>query len=105
MVIVLYNDGKRTHVERLKKYSAVTKPGIIRGNVMTGAAGFLFGSRGDINWALFIAVLSGIALVIASACVANNYIDRHIDKRMARTKKRALVVGDISLQAALVYSA
>lgn len=82
----------------------MSKPGIVRGNVLTVIAGFLLASRGHIDWMSLVAVVSGTALVIASACVINNYIDRNIDKKMERTKKRALVTGSISLKAALVYA-
>jgi heme o synthase len=50
-------------------------------------------------------MLGGLSLVIASACVFNNYLDRDIDAKMARTKKRALVSGSISGQNALIYAA
>lgn len=88
----------------LKTYYLLTKPGIIRGNVMTAAAGFLFAAQGSINVGQFLALSAGIGLIIASACVYNNYIDRDIDSRMARTKKRALVTGDISVAAALIFA-
>jgi protoheme IX farnesyltransferase len=52
---------------------------------------------------LLLAVASGTALGIASACVFNNYIDRDIDKKMQRTRKRALVSGAISGTSALIY--
>lgn len=71
---------------------------------MTAAAGFLFASEGHIDWWLFLTLLAGTALVIASGCVFNNYLDRGIDKKMDRTKKRSLVVGDISTQNALTYA-
>lgn len=51
-----------------------------------------------------LATLAGTALVIASACVFNNYIDRSIDKSMTRTKKRALVTGFISGRGAIIYA-
>ena len=43
-------------------------------------------------------------MVIASAGVFNNYIDRDIDQKMARTKERALVSGVIAGRNALIYA-
>lgn len=88
----------------LKQYYAVTKPGIIRGNLITAAAGFFLASRAEVDWLLLTATLAGLALIIASACVFNNYLDRDIDAKMARTKKRALVTGKISPKTALAYA-
>ncbi len=89
---------------RLKSYYWLTKPGIIYGNALSAAAGFFLASQGKINFGLLLAVLGGSSLVIASACVYNNYIDRDIDKKMERTKKRALVSGEISGRSALVFA-
>ncbi len=89
----------------LKAYYRLTKPGIIYGNILTAAAGFLLGSNGHIHIGRLLAALAGTALVIASACVINNYIDRDIDAKMARTKKRALVRGTITGTQALIYAA
>jgi protoheme IX farnesyltransferase len=67
-------------------------------------AGFLLASKGQkFDWGLFVAMVAGLSLVIAAACVFNNYLDRDIDFKMQRTKKRALVSGQISGQAALIY--
>ena len=88
----------------IKPYISLTKPGIIRGNLMTTAAGFLLASEDRIDLELLVATLTGITLVIASACVFNNYIDRDIDKKMARTKTRALVSGVVSGRNALIYA-
>jgi protoheme IX farnesyltransferase len=45
-----------------------------------------------------------MSLVIGSACVFNNYLDRDIDRRMDRTKKRALVSGLIKPETALIFA-
>src|SRR6185437_15386626 len=88
----------------LRTYYRLTKPGIVYGNSITAAAGFFLASRGHVDWGKFLAMLVGLALVIASACVFNNYLARHIDTRMDRTKKRALAIGAISHRAALIYA-
>jgi protoheme IX farnesyltransferase len=89
----------------LKTYYNLTKPGIIRGNLLTAAAGFLLASGNHIRLGLLLATLIGTSLVIASACVVNNYIDREIDAKMARTKNRAFVKGLVSARAAGIYAA
>jgi len=89
----------------IKAYYLVTKPGIIMGNVVTTAAGFILASRGHIEWMVFLAALVGVILVVASACVFNNYLDREMDKKMERTKNRALVTGLISGRNALFFAA
>lgn len=85
-------------------YYLLTKPGIILGNLITFAAGFLLASKGVINFWLFFATLTGLAFIMASACVFNNYIDRQIDKKMERTKNRALVTGLISGKRAIFFA-
>ncbi len=85
-------------------YYLLTKPGIIFGNLITLAAGFLLASKGTVDFFLFFQTLLGLALVMASACVFNNYIDRNADKKMERTRQRALVVGTISISCALWFA-
>ena len=87
----------------IKTYYLLTKPGIIYGNSINTAGGFLLAAKGVIDPLLFLAALIGTAFVIGSACVFNNYIDREIDEKMARTKKRALVTGDIPVKNALIF--
>lgn len=92
-------------MSRVKAYYKLTKPGIIRGNAVNATAGFLLASTfATFNFGTFLAMLSGLSLIIASGCTFNNYIDRDIDKKMKRTKKRALVTGDISVRNALTYA-
>lgn len=88
----------------LKYWIELTKPERTLANVITASAGFLLAAQGHINWALLAATLIGTSLVIASACVANNYFDRDIDARMPRTKHRALVEGKVEPRATAVYA-
>lgn len=85
-------------------YYLMTKPGIIFGNLLTFAAGFLLGTKGSFNFLLFFETLLGLGLIIASACVFNNAIDRSLDQKMERTKKRALATGSISVKSALLFA-
>ncbi len=89
----------------LKTYYRLTKPGIVYGNAITAAGGFFLASRGQVDAGLLVATLAGLSAVIAAACVSNNYLDRDIDRRMARTKNRALVTGKVSPRAALTFAA
>lgn len=87
-----------------KDYYSLTKPGVLYGNALTAAAGFLLAARGNIDHWLFIALCIGSTLIIASACVLNNYLDQDIDSKMARTKARATVTGVIKGRNAVFFS-
>lgn len=86
-------------------YYLLTKPGIILGNLITMGAGFLLASRGVWHFGLFFATLIGLSLIMASACVLNNFIDRQRDSKMERTKNRALACGSVSERSALLFAA
>lgn len=89
-----------------KTYYQLMKPGIIYGNALPAigayclAAGIL-----GIQPASFAGMLIGLSLVIGSGCAINNYIDRDIDRKMARTKKRALAQGTVPGSHALWFAA
>lgn len=70
------------------------------------AAGFCLAATnvGTFAWPKFIGVVAGTALVIASACVVNNFIDRGIDSKMKRTQKRALVTHKITTAQAFIFA-
>lgn len=85
-------------------YYLLTKPGIIRGNAVHVIAGSLLASTLGFVWQPMIAVLVGTSLVIASACVANNYMDRGIDAKMKRTRRRPSVTGKIPLSHAMTFA-
>jgi heme o synthase len=90
-------------LNQLRAYYMLTKPGIIKGNALHVLAGALFASFLPIDWFSLLGVTVGTSLVIASACVANNYIDRDIDARMSRTKLRPTVTGAVSPKNTLLF--
>ena len=81
------------------------KPGITLSNTLAAVAGFFLAtSYAGFSLQIFIGITSGIAFVIASACVVNNIIDRDIDARMKRTRGREVAAGNISIQNAIIYA-
>lgn len=88
-----------------RSYLQLIKPGITISNTISGTAGFfLAASFVPFSFPALIGSVVGIAAVIASACVANNILDRDIDKRMKRTLKRDVANGTISIPKALAFS-
>lgn len=75
-------------------------------NALTSAAGFLLASGwlGNFDTGLFLALVAGSSLIIASACVINNYLDRDIDSKMERTKKRPTATGQVGRTGAVIFS-
>lgn len=91
-------------LEKIKNYVLVAKPGIILGNLISAAAGFFLASKGRVDGALLSATLIGISLVVGSGGVFNNCIDRNLDRKMIRTRNRALAQERISLKVAVSYA-
>lgn len=89
---------------QLKTYVSLTKPGIIFGNLVTAVGAFVLGAKGNISLVPFLSTMAALALIIGSACVFNNYIDRDMDLKMGRTKHRALATGLISIKNALLFA-
>lgn len=88
----------------IRAYYELTKPGIVYGNAVVAAAAFIFASPEIIDWRLLALMLVGLSGIVASACVFNNYFDRHVDARMERTKNRALAASRISASSAIVFA-
>ena len=90
--------------DRIKNYLLVTKPGIVLGNLLTAAGGFFLASRGRFDAGLLTSTLTGVSLVVACGCVLNNFVDRNMDRKMARTRNRVLARGRMSPATAVAYA-
>lgn len=84
-----------------RDFITVTKTGIVKSNVLSTAAAFWLAAQtfggsvqtlsGISGILLFVYTCIGSALIIASSCVLNNFLDRDLDKLMERTKNRPSV--------------
>lgn len=85
-------------------YYLITKPGIVLGNLVTFAAGFILASRHGVDPYLMLFSLAAMGLIIASACIFNNYLDRERDQKMGRTKERPFARGNVFTPVALLLA-
>jgi len=74
----------------LKDLVALTKPRIIRLNLIAAFGGYWVASKWEPDIWILIWMLVGSTLTMASSCVINNYWDRDLDLKMERTRDRAL---------------
>lgn len=89
--------------QTVSDYVSLTKPGILSLLIATQLAGMMVAAEGFPGFSLVFWTLIGGILAAGGANTLNCYIDRDIDKLMARTKNRPTATGRISPQAALIY--
>jgi len=91
---------------KIREYYHLAKPGMVYGNLLPALGGFVLGSKsGGFNLLLCVFTMISLGLVIASGCVFNNYLDRNIDRKMLRTRQRALPQKRVAGWEALTYAA
>lgn len=88
---------------QIRNYVALTKPRIISLLLVTALGGMFLASKGVPHWSLVLVVLAGGALGSGGANALNQYLDRDIDERMLRTRKRPLARGAIRPINVLVF--
>lgn len=81
----------------------LTKPGITRLVALTAAAGFYLASPDDVAWLHMLATLVGVALAAAGANALNQWLERDLDARMLRTRRRPLPSGRLNPPTALLF--
>lgn len=67
--------------------------------------GLWISSYGRPNWAILWIFVLGTVLMRSAGCVINDWVDRDIDKHVARTQDRPLASGQVSTQEALLLAA
>jgi len=84
-------------------FVALTKPRIIELLLVTTVPTMVLAAGGFPPVRLVLATLVGGTLAAGSANTLNCYVDRDIDARMHRTRRRPLVTGEVTPRQALVF--
>jgi protoheme IX farnesyltransferase len=87
-----------------RDYLELTKPRVVALIMLTAIVGTLLASPGLPPLDALIFGNLGIALSAASAAAINHLLDRRIDARMARTRKRPLPTGHLAPTQALAFA-
>ncbi len=90
-------------LQTVKDYVALMKPGILSLLLVTMLAGMMFAAKGFPSFQIVFWGLLGGLLSAGGANVLNCYIDRDIDKLMARTRHRASATGKIAPRQILIF--
>ena len=87
-----------------KDYLALCKPKIVSLIVFTAVVGMFLSTPGMVPLSALLFGTIGIGLAAASAAAINHVVDHRIDSIMARTLRRPLPRGKISMQAAILFA-
>lgn len=96
------SDGRPVVLNRA--YWQLTKPTIVLLILMTAIPAVLMAFAGNFELRVFIGALLGTVLAAASASVLNHVFEAHLDRRMARTRRRPLAAGHISRRRAVLFA-
>lgn len=87
-----------------RDYYELTKPGVVALMVFTAVVGELLASPGAVPWNALLVGNLGIALAAGSAAAINHLVDRGVDARMARTRRRPLPTGHLRTVHASIFA-
>lgn len=87
-----------------RDYVELCKPRVVLLMLLTVIVGMYLATPGWVKLSLVGFTLLGIGLCAGSAAAINHLVDRHIDSIMARTKKRPVAHGRVSVRQALGFA-
>lgn len=89
---------------RIAQYWALTKPRVTQLAVFCAVIGMFLATPDLPDWKIVVAATVGIWLLAGAAFAVNCLVEREIDSRMARTARRPMARGEISVSQTLVFS-
>jgi protoheme IX farnesyltransferase len=87
-----------------RQYWLLTKPRVTRLALFCALIGMVLGSESLPPLERVIKAMAGIWLLAGSAFAVNSLLERHVDAKMARTRMRPLVRGELTPLQALLFS-
>ena len=88
---------------RLADFVALTKPRLVMLVLTTTLVGFILGSPERVDLGLLVLTILGTALAAAGSLALNQYLERDLDAKMARTRTRPLPDGRLQPIEALAF--
>jgi len=92
------------HTNRIAQYWALTKPRVTQLAVFCAVIGMFLAVPGLPDWRLLLSATIGIWLLAGAAFAVNCLVEREIDSRMARTARRPMARGEITVIQTLLFS-
>ncbi|MFT5589794.1 MAG: protoheme IX farnesyltransferase [Bradyrhizobium sp.] len=89
---------------RFAQYWALTKPRVTQLAVFCAVIGMFLATPDLPDWRIALPATIGIWLLAGAAFAVNCLVEREIDARMARTARRPMARGDITVPQTLVFS-
>lgn len=87
-----------------RDYLELCKPRVVLLMLLTVMVGMYLATPGWVDFRLVFSTLLGVGFCAGSAAAINHLVDRHIDSIMARTKKRPVAHGRVSVIQALWFA-
>jgi protoheme IX farnesyltransferase len=89
---------------RIAQYWALTKPRVTQLAVFCSVIGMFLATPTLPDWKIVVAATLGIWLLAGAAFAVNCLVEREIDARMARTARRPMARGELTVTQTLVFS-
>jgi protoheme IX farnesyltransferase len=90
---------------RLADFALLTKPRVVLMILVTTSVGFYLGSPGAPDYGILLHTLIGTGLAAAGTMALNQFLERDVDARMERTRRRPLPDGRLQPLEALAFGA
>ncbi|HEU4844121.1 MAG TPA: heme o synthase [Burkholderiaceae bacterium] len=90
---------------RIAQYWALTKPRVTQLAVFCAVIGMFLAADDLPDWRVVVAATFGIWLLAGAAFAVNCLAEREIDARMARTARRPMATGELSVTQTVLFSA